>query len=175
MLKKWISMQKLAQIYMHSWRQRCKIDNFVFDISIHPNMRMLEKGKYLEDSCPSKVLTPCWLQLLWWRILQKRLQPLPHNYFKQKNLWNNCECFSKTAAGAIWPASQIWKAHFLAPISLFSPVSDLGECIDCKFSLNNSCPPVHHPTELKVHTSWHGMNTIPLFYYHLLTKSIRGK
>ena len=41
-LKKWISMQKLAQIYMHSWRQRCKIDNFVFDISIHPNMRMLE-------------------------------------------------------------------------------------------------------------------------------------
>ena len=45
------------------------------------------------------------------------------------------------------------KAPFLAPISLFSPVSDLGECIDCKFSLNNSCPPVHHPTELKVHTS----------------------
>ena len=47
-------MQKLAQIYMHSWRQRCKIDNFVFDISIHPNMRMLEKGKIFGGFLPLK-------------------------------------------------------------------------------------------------------------------------
>ena len=49
-LIKWIYMQKLAWIYMHCRRQRCKIDNFEFDISIYPNICIFWKSQNIFDN-----------------------------------------------------------------------------------------------------------------------------
>ena len=64
-LIKWIFMQKLAWIYMHRRRQRCKIDNFEFDISIYPNIGGC--WKKLELFAPPK----CILHLWWGKSIPK--------------------------------------------------------------------------------------------------------